>query len=1097
MTIPKTTKITLPLLKFLKDGNEHSMGEAGKILALDFGLTDDEKNELQKLGKTETKFGYQIAWSCTHLLWAELVERTRTAHIKITSEGLDFLKENPPDLTENYLTNRFPKFAQRRRRGDSDELWKLSELTTFIETEMNMQYNYQPVLILSLLKCPNYTASKNLLVEQLWKHNNFSDKEYVEPLKEAIQATGKTNNRNIVSDLGNNQIKLNLEPLDSDKKKDLINICYDQIAKWDSENTISKNGKKVKIDADARFFLLLPNEKGSLQLLDNQYTHDNWSEKGNQKPAKQGEVKIGDIILVYFAAKSIMHAQLLKKVYKVIEISENHERFDLEPVKDLFGIQLQKIRELIETKKIGESFKSIGQPLRITEISRDDYRDVLLFDNELKPTINDVNFTSVNSMIKNIMKEHKKGPFTNLTDFLKNKEVEGYKNKILKNTENIFNNKNTYTENLKVACKYETVGNHIFRLNGGPEESEARILYAITDEDEKIQQELEQKLSDFFNAKTEIDFGNRWDSLVYVMQSIKSSTCRPDFLFLCYLAFLQNHELHIPFTPTKADSLFKFFGFDFEKISDKTGLKNWHNYSALLELANELRLKLADHPELDLIDIQGYMWIIANAIKKENKSTGADLIKNDQGYDIMNLERLYKILERKKQIIFYGPPGTGKTFSAYNLEKYILSKNIPEPSLTNSQNWIFVTSPEHLEILKREKVWGSIAKLSSIKEKIHAGDKVIFYVKGKRSFKSSFEFVGDWYPSKSGIWIDESTKNYQSQIDLKELDNFDVDLDILKETEIYKSKLESKRYPENKIVPLMLQASGGFPANDSSPISEADYKKICSITDSIGTTTSKVQNFSKNVTFHQSYSYEDFVEGIRPIIEDKKVIYKPIDGIFKEICESARKDPQNKYVLTIDEINRGNVSKIFGELITLIESDKRKEEYQVTLPYTRKSFWIPENLFIIGTMNTADRSIAQLDTALRRRFAFEELMPDSGVEGLDKEIEGPDKKIGGISLKKLLDELNDRIRSEGAQFREKQIGHSYFMKIKDIEDLRITFAVEIVPLLQEYFYQNYKKLEEKILNSDFVDSSKDEIKREWKTDDKIFQVAIDKILKSN
>ena len=119
MTIPKTTNLTLPLLKLLKDGNEHSMDEAGKILALDFGLTDDEKSELQKLGKTETKFGYQIAWSCTHLLWAELVERTRTAHIKITSEGSDFLKENPPELTENYLANRFPAFAQRRRRTGS------------------------------------------------------------------------------------------------------------------------------------------------------------------------------------------------------------------------------------------------------------------------------------------------------------------------------------------------------------------------------------------------------------------------------------------------------------------------------------------------------------------------------------------------------------------------------------------------------------------------------------------------------------------------------------------------------------------------------------------------------------------------------------------------------------------------------------------------------------------------------------------------------------------------------------------------------------------------------------------------------------------
>ena len=250
----------------------------------------------------------------------------------------------------------------------------------------------------------------------------------------------------------------------------------------------------------------------------------------------------------------------------------------------------------------------------------------------------------------------------------------------------------------------------------------------------------------------------------------------------------------------------------------------------------------------------------------------------------------------------------------------------------------------------------------------------------------------------------------------------------------------------------------------------------------------KIETFSKNITFHQSYSYEDFVEGIRPkIIGDQKVVYKPVDGILKEICKDAHNDPDNKYVLVIDEINRGNIEKIFGELITLIEDDKRQKSHKTILPYTKKSFWIPKNLLIIGTMNTADRSIAQIDTALRRRFAFEELMPDSNLKKLQKPIDG-------ISLKALLDELNDRIRAEGVQFRDKQIGHSYFMKVKNLEDLRFTFAVEIVPLLQDYFYQNYKKLEEKILNSDFIDGSKDEIKIEWKNDDKIFKDAINKIL---
>ena len=186
----------------------------------------------------------------------------------------------------------------------------------------------------------------------------------------------------------------------------------------------------------------------------------------------------------------------------------------------------------------------------------------------------------------------------------------------------------------------------------------------------------------------------------------------------------------------------------------------------------------------------------------------------------------------------------------------------------------------------------------------------------------------------------------------------------------------------------------------------------------------------------------------------------------------------------IDEINRGNIEKIFGELITLIEADKRSEVHKATLPYTREPFWVPENLFIIGTMNTADRSIAQIDTALRRRFAFEELMPMPELVG---------KEIDGISLQKLLEELNNRIRGEGIALRDKQIGHSYFMKVKNLSDLRITFAVEIVPLLQDYFYSDYKKLAD-ILSPDFIDSEKMMIKEKWQKDDASFKTAINNIL---
>jgi len=136
------------------------------------------------------------------------------------------------------------------------------------------------------------------------------------------------------------------------------------------------------------------------------------------------------------------------------------------------------------------------------------------------------------------------------------------------------------------------------------------------------------------------------------------------------------------------------------------------------------------------------------------------------------------------------------------------------------------------------------------------------------------------------------------------------------------------------------------------------------------------------VTFHPSYSYEDFIEGIKPEVRRRSVIYTVKDGIFKQMAKLARRYPNKNFVLIIDEINRGNIPSIFGELITLIEEDKREGEpnaISVTLPYSQEKFSVPSNLYIIGTMNTADRSIALLDIALRRRFSFREIMPNYDI----------------------------------------------------------------------------------------------------------------------
>jgi len=205
------------------------------------------------------------------------------------------------------------------------------------------------------------------------------------------------------------------------------------------------------------------------------------------------------------------------------------------------------------------------------------------------------------------------------------------------------------------------------------------------------------------------------------------------------------------------------------------------------------------------------------------------------------------------------------------------------------------------------------------------------------------------------------------------------------------------------------------------------------------------------ITFHPSYAYEDFVEGFRPQqSEDGAMQLVLTDGIFKRVCATAHNDPGTRYIVLIDEINRGNIPKIFGELITLIEKDKRG--LTVQLPQSGDSFSVPPNVLIIGTMNTADRSIHLLDTALRRRFQFIELLPDIEL------LEGA--SVGALALDAFLGGLNDEIRKRFG--RDKQIGHAMFYQNGEIIDSPEEFAAvvryELIPLLQEYLYEDYQAL---------------------------------------
>lgn len=259
-------------------------------------------------------------------------------------------------------------------------------------------------------------------------------------------------------------------------------------------------------------------------------------------------------------------------------------------------------------------------------------------------------------------------------------------------------------------------------------------------------------------------------------------------------------------------------------------------------------------------------------------------------------------------------------------------------------------------------------------------------------------------------------------------------------------------------------------------------------------------------TFHQSYGYEEFIEGLK---SDGKGNFVTEDGILKRIAYNAayeglkneyKENESNyedkkakvnnyinkekafkeakKFVLIIDEINRGNISKIFGELITLLEEDKRigtSNQIVANLPYTKEKFSLPNNLYIIGTMNTSDKSIAQIDIALRRRFIFEEMMPD--YEVLDE--------VDGIKLDELLITINERI--EFLLDRDHLIGHAYFVSCNSYSDIINVVINKIIPLLQEYFYGDNEKVG-MILGG--IGSSEDDkyiVYKEEKSANKIFK----------
>ena len=219
------------------------------------------------------------------------------------------------------------------------------------------------------------------------------------------------------------------------------------------------------------------------------------------------------------------------------------------------------------------------------------------------------------------------------------------------------------------------------------------------------------------------------------------------------------------------------------------------------------------------------------------------------------------------------------------------------------------------------------------------------------------------------------------------------------------------------------------------------------------------------VQFHQSYAYEDFVEGFRPT-KGGGFDLKP--GVFRRFCERARANPAIPHVFIIDEINRGNLSRIFGELLMLIEADKRSEDYAVTLPYSDTRFHVPANVHLLGMMNTADRSLALVDYALRRRFAFETLEPAYGTkygrDAFEKHLasKGADPSLGRRICDRI-GKLNEKIANDKELGRGFRIGHSYFVPgdggVPSEDWYRHVVDTQIAPLLREYWFDAAEDVE--------------------------------------
>lgn len=418
--------------------------------------------------------------------------------------------------------------------------------------------------------------------------------------------------------------------------------------------------------------------------------------------------------------------------------------------------------------------------------------------------------------------------------------------------------------------------------------------------------------------------------------------------------------------------------------------------------------------------------------------------------------------------ILYGPPGTGKTYHTIDKALEILGENLESRDEKKAK---------FDEYVKNGQIVFTTFHQSYGYEEFVEGIKPIM-----DSEKGNYKEIE--YEIKDGIFKElyKRALNKEREIAINKDEGISVD----KNSKVWKISLGSKGFlrekcfKENKIcigwhdIPKYKDERFlNLGSNDkNSIISFVEYMQIGDLVCVFNTseTIKGIGVIASDVKYSGDKEYQTYRE-IRWISQDEEInildlnngkilVQKTVYRLYRissnDLLERinqlndlkiVKDNTKEKFIIIIDEINRGNISKIFGELITLIEPSKRigeKEELRVRLPYSGDEFGVPKNVYILGTMNTADRSITSLDTALRRRFEFIEMMPD--VSKLSNNYKD-------VNLQELLKAINTRI--EYLLDREKTIGHAFFIGVKNLEDLKKVFQNKIIPLLQEYFYNDY------------------------------------------